>query len=84
MSPPDDTASTPVSTPASTSLGARMLNVFATPSDVFDEVKISPPRTANWLVPTLLATLVGWIGVWLVLQQEAIKQQISDLKEAQY
>jgi len=70
--------------PSSTSLGARMLNVFATPADVFDEVKVSPPRTANWLVPTLLATLVGWIGAWLVLQQEAITQQISDLQEAQY
>ncbi len=61
-----------------------MLNVFATPADVFDEVKVSPPRTANWLVPTLLATLVGWIGAWLVLHQEAITQQISDLQEAQY
>ena len=79
LSPPDDAP--PV--PDSTSLGARMLNVFATPADVFDEVKVSPPRTAHWLVPTRLATLVGWVGVWLVLHQESIKQQISDLQEAQ-
>lgn len=80
LNAPDDAA--PI--PESTSLGARMINVFATPADVFDEVKASPPRTANWLVPTLLAMLVGWIGVWLVLHQESITQQISDLQEAQF
>jgi hypothetical protein len=71
-------------TPPPTSLGARMVNVFATPSDVFDEVKASPAQTANWLVPALLALLVGWIRSWLVLNQEAIKQQFADMQEKQY
>ena len=36
------------------SLAARLLNVFATPGDVFDDVKVAPASTANWLVPALL------------------------------
>jgi len=74
----------PVPPMRSTSLGARMVNVLATPGDVFDEVKTSPPQTANWLVPALLALLIGWIGSWLIMNQEAIRQQISDLQESQY
>ncbi|HKI69933.1 MAG TPA: hypothetical protein VKA67_10115, partial [Verrucomicrobiae bacterium] len=45
--------------PAHTSLAARLLNVFATPGDVFAEVKASGPCTANWLVPVLFSALVG-------------------------
>jgi hypothetical protein len=83
-STPSEPLETPVSTPSPTSLGARLINILVTPSDVFEEVKASPPRTANWLVPALVAMIVGWIGAWLVLNQEAIKQQFSDMQEKQY
>jgi len=81
---PSDSSGTPAAALAPTSLGARLVNVLATPSDVFDEVKASPPRTANWLVPALVAMIVGWIGAWLVMSQAAIKQQFSDMQEKQY
>src|SRR5262245_42046331 len=35
------------------SLFARLLNIFAVPGDVFEEVKQSRVRTANWLLPLL-------------------------------
>jgi len=81
---PSIPSETPPAAAPSTSLGARLINVLTTPSDVFDEVKVSPPRTANWLVPALVAMFLGWIGAWLVMNQEAIKQQFSDLQEQQY
>ena len=59
----------------STSLAARLLNVFAIPGDVFEEVKNSAMCMANWLVPALLLIVVGCIGASLVYSQPAIQQQ---------
>jgi len=64
--------------PAS-SLFSRMTNIFAAPGEVYDEVKASPPSTANWLAPALLFILVSWVGAWLVLSQDTVKQQLSDI-----
>ena len=66
------------SKPPATSLGARLLNVFAVPADVFDEVKASPGVTANWLVPVLLLALVGVISAVIIASQPAIQQQVRE------
>ena len=63
------------------SLGARLLNVFATPDDVFQEVKAAPQSTANWLVPALILIVVSWASAILIFSQPAIKQQLSELTE---
>jgi hypothetical protein len=62
-------------TPA-TSLAARLLNVFAMPGAVFEEVKATPPNPANWLVPGLLFCLVSAIGAVLLFSQSAIHQKL--------
>lgn len=67
-----------------TSLVSRMANVLAAPTEVFDEVRSSPPRASNWLVPALVWMLVGWLGAWLIGSQDAVRQQISDLQEKQF
>lgn len=63
------------------SLPARMLNVFAVPGEVFDDVKASVPSIANYLVPALLYLLVGWIGAWLIYSQPAVQQQQQELAD---
>lgn len=63
-----------------TSLLSRLFNVFATPGDVFQEVKASPACTANWVVPAILVMLVGWLGTWLIFSQATISQQILDMQ----
>jgi hypothetical protein len=65
--------------PPQISLAARLLNVFAAPGDVFESVKAAPVSTANWLVPALMLVLVGWVGAWVLLSQDSIKQQLSDI-----
>lgn len=57
---------------------ARMLNIFATPGDVFDEVKASKPSVANWLVPILLSILIGAISIVVVFSQPNVMQQMRD------
>src|SRR5689334_1380344 len=40
-------------------LANRLLMIFVSPTEVFDEVIASPPNLANWRVPTLLICLVA-------------------------
>lgn len=64
------------------SLVARLMNVFAAPGEVFDEVKATPPATANWLVPTILLALVGVASTLLVSSLDSVKRQKLAMQEA--
>jgi hypothetical protein len=64
-----------------TSLGARLLNVFASPGEVFEEVKAAPPSFANWLVPAVLLSIIGVIFSMLVFSQPAIVQSVKEQQE---
>ena len=71
----------PAAPPPSTSLWARLLNVFATPGDVFNEVKASPHSVSNWLVPILIYGLASAMSTFLILSQPAIAQQMREQQE---
>ncbi len=73
-------SSTEASAPVTTSLMARLTNIFVSPGDVFDEVKVSEPNTMNWLLPSILACVVGIIFSVVVFSQETI---VHDMREAQ-
>jgi hypothetical protein len=64
--------------PPAMSLMARLVNVFAGPGEVFEDIKASPPATSNWLVPVLLFALVGVISSIVIFSQPAIVQQIHE------
>jgi len=61
-----------------TSLAARLLNVFATPGDVFEEVKTSPVVHSNWLVPALLGLILGVVVVWMLFSQPVFIQHLRE------
>ena len=63
------------------SLGGRLFNVFATPGDVFQEVKDSRPSAANWVVPALILMVVSWIASWVIFSQPAINHQLSEITD---
>ena len=63
------------------SLAARLLNVFAIPSLVFDEVKLTPHSPANWLVPAVLLVVASWLGAWLVFSQESFQKQLREAND---
>jgi hypothetical protein len=67
--------------PPAMSLGSRLLNVFATPGDVFQQVKSSSVSHANWLVPALVLVLVSWVATWLIFSQASIQHQLSDITD---
>jgi hypothetical protein len=76
--------SQPTPSPAPMTLAARLLNVFAIPGDVFDDVKAAERSAANWLVPVLLATVVGVISSIIIFSQPAIIQQIREQQARMY
>ncbi len=70
----------PAGAPAS-SLGARLMNIFVTPGDVFAEVRDSPVRHANWYVPALLFLLASWFAAALMLSQDSIRHQLAEAQD---
>ena len=60
-------------------LAGRLLNVFAAPGEVFDEIKTTPHRAANWLTPAILLIVLSWLSAWLIFSQGSIRQQISEM-----
>ncbi|MCX6904048.1 MAG: DUF2680 domain-containing protein [Verrucomicrobia bacterium] len=77
--PPDPANGEPA--PASTSLISRLFNIFVYPGEVFDEVRSTPHRVANWLVPMVLACFVGVAFVVTTLSMEALVHQVQELQE---
>ncbi len=69
------------SPPPAMSLGGRLLNVFATPGDVFQEVKTAGASTANWLAPALILIAVSWVAAGLIFSQDSIKHQLGEITE---
>jgi len=67
--------------PPTMSLGGRLFNVFATPGDVFQEVKSASVSAANWLVPALILIAVSWVATWLIFSQDSIKHQLSEITD---
>jgi hypothetical protein len=63
------------------SLAARMMNIFAAPSEVFEDIKTSPPSASNWLVPAVVTVIIGWICSAIVLSQDSFHHQVTDLVE---
>ncbi len=63
------------------SLTARLMNILASPGEVFDEVKAHTAATSNWLAPALLLVLVSWVGAWLIFSQPALQHQVTEIAE---
>ena len=63
------------------SLPARLVNVFATPGEVFQSIKGTAVSTANWLVPAIILIVVSWVGAGLVFSQDSIQQQLREMTD---
>lgn len=61
-----------------------MLNVLAAPGEAFDEVRASPYRAANWVVPLLLASVAGVVFILVAFAQPAVVDEIIEQQVAQF
>ncbi len=69
--------------PAPSTLGSRLIDIFVSPGEVFDGMKSASKSTGNWLVPLILAILVGIITIFVVFSQPTIQQQMIDVQHNQ-
>ena len=65
------------------SLAARLLNVFAIPGEVFAGVKASRGSIGNWLLPMLLAAVVGALTGVAIASQPTLQKQMRERCEQQ-
>jgi hypothetical protein len=63
------------------SLAGRLVNVFAVPGEVFEDTRVSRPCAANWLVPALIACVVGIVAAIIMFSQPTIQQQLREQQE---
>ena len=71
----------PSTSPAATSIGAKLFNIFAAPDEVFAEIKVAPVRAWDWLVPVLINCAVAALAVIVLFSQPTIRQQIRHQQE---
>jgi Yip1-like protein len=64
-----------------TSLAARLLNIYVTPNEVFDEIKNAPVQTLNWLIPLILVCIMGVIYTTTAFSQEGVLQAMQEQRE---
>jgi len=81
QTPPTAEAPPPVPHSSTTSLPSRMLNVFASPGEVFEEVKRTPNAAVNWLVPAIIAGVIGVVATLLIFSQPTIQRQVREGQE---
>ena len=58
-----------------------MMNVFAIPGEVFEEIKASKATAANWVVPVLIMCLVSSVAAYMIASQPAFQQKIREQQE---
>jgi hypothetical protein len=68
--------------PSLTSLGTKLLNVFVSPSQVFEEVVAAPPSLANWIVPVVLVCLSSLVTMAVTTRPESAATAANQLVDA--
>jgi hypothetical protein len=63
------------------SLPARLLNIFASPGEVFDYIRLKPHSVANWIVPAVLIIAVSLIAAGFIVSNEALSHQAEEIAD---
>src|SRR5215510_1275406 len=66
----------------STTLAAKLVNIFASPGDVFDDVVAEPIRPATWTIPTLMVCSSSLFLLAVSTPPEQISAAVRQLSEA--
>lgn len=59
-------------------VGSRMMNVFASPSEAFEGLAEAPKKAMNWLPAYLVMLILSVITVVMMFTNESLKQQMMD------
>jgi hypothetical protein len=70
-------------TATQTSLTLRLIDIFVSPGEVFEEVISSPHNAANWLVPILISCLIGVSSLLWLTEEPFFQEKSGIVAEAQ-
>ncbi len=59
------------------SLTDKIAGVFASPGELYEQVRLAPPAASNWLVPTVLLIIVTIVCSYLVMNNPSLQHQIA-------
>jgi hypothetical protein len=62
------------------SLSEKLAGIFASPGEVFENVRLTPQTNSNWLVPTLLLIVVTLILSYLTISNPTLVDQMTAIQ----
>jgi Yip1 domain len=57
------------------------MNVIASPGEVFDEIRTTRSTASNWVVPAIIASILGIAFTLVMFSQPAIQRQMREQQE---
>jgi len=61
----------------------KVVNLFASPGELFENVRQTPITHSNWLIPTLILVVVGTLMSYLVMSNPSIADQYARMSSEQ-
>jgi Yip1 domain len=63
-----------------TSLGNRIMNVFAAPSEAFEGIASMESKTKLWVLPWITSMVIGAVFVFAMFSNQTLVQQMRDMR----
>lgn len=60
------------------SLGSRIMNVFASPSEAFEGISSAPAQTSLWVIPFVVTLLLGLATTVVLFSNESLRTQMME------
>jgi len=57
----------------------RLTNIFAAPGELYENVRLTPPSTSSWLIPTILLIVVSLVLGQVVVSNPSLSDQMKQL-----
>lgn len=57
---------------------SQLINVYASPADVFERIKNAPRKNALWVIPVTLTIIIGIISTFVLFSDPAILSQVEE------
>lgn len=79
----EQTTTTPVEQPKPMSLTEKIVNIFASPGELYENVRDTGPTTSNWLIPWVLLAVVSMALNFAMLSNASLADQLgSTMRQA--
>jgi len=61
----------------------KLVGIFSSPGELFDNVRQTPPTNSNWVIPTLVLIVVGLVMAYVLTTNPTLSDQMSRIASEQ-